>query len=657
MGVSNSDQSLLALSPAALAKSLAVALRYAREGDLPALAQTPLAACSLIDDWCVAATPSGVDDHGRALQTLLFWLIERLRPAGTPSHTALAWRPYHVLHGFYGEGRRIAELAEQLAVSEQAIYPIRAQALAILERLLRAELARPAAERPNYAIQALYPALPPPQQLLLRACAIVPEAISAELLYQLAGPELAPLEPHLQELVASGMLSANTEFTAYALQPKLRPFLRAQSSPAERQRWHRCAAEAAERHADYAAALHHRRLAGDQASAALIIVEHHPALSASSELHHSLSELHAAEIGDPSLWARLKIVSGDIASASNDFPTALAEYQQALAAPDRAIKAEAYHKRGKAFRHIATAEAQAHFAYAISLLEGASQPALLLQVYLDQAWLQFQDLRDLPAAEATLRAADALVDSADRSSWAALTNAWGMFHSHSGDHRRAIECHQQAWLAANEAQDPLLLTYLAHNLGNDYMALGDYDQARRYFAQSADLAQQTANRRMEGLCYKSMGACSFWLADYPAAIAAYLQARAIFTAMDNRNWLANTCYDLAEAYAELGDQAAMRAAFADAVALAQAAGLDRLLADLANLARAYPGLYPPGADLSPRQQLLYDYLKQHPAISNRAYRELTAVSPKQAARDLAALVEAGIISRSGDGRATEYRLA
>ncbi|MBA3469298.1 MAG: hypothetical protein H0T53_06590, partial [Herpetosiphonaceae bacterium] len=42
--------------------------------------------------------------------------------------------------------------------------------------------------------------------------------------------------------------------------------------------------------------------------------------------------------------------------------------------------------------------------------------------------------------------------------------------------------------------------------------------------------------------------------------------------------------------------------------------------------------------------------------TNREYRDLTAVSPKQAARDLNELLEWGVLVRVGEGRSTEYRL-
>lgn len=643
-------------------KLVGEALRLLREGDLLTLAESPLAQCDLVGSWYVGNEPNGSDERGRATQDMLQWLIERLKPNGTQHWTALRWRPYNVLSAFYLEGRRIAEIAELLSVAEQTVYPIRSQAIMALTKILREELSRPSGHRPNYALESLYPTLPAGQQTLLRALALLPQPVDATLLHELASAaSLRNIEPDVQTLTASAMLVTDHAHTTYTVQPKLRPFLLALITPSEREIWHSVAATHAQQHHHYLAAAQHWRLAGQYDTAAHGLITHHQHII--DELHGGalrdlLGEFRAAEISDARVWTCLKLVSGDVALTMNDVATALREYQQALNADDVLLKAEAYYRRGKAFRSQNTAEAQAHFAYALGLLEvAAPSTPLLPKIYLDQAWMLFEDRQDWVQAEASLRRAEVLIDPQNRAMWAELANTWGMFYTHQSRYDQAIVHHQAAWLAANEMQDSTLQTHIAHNLGDSYVNLRQYDQAMAYFQQSAYIAQQIGNRRMEGLCHKSIGACYFWLHDYALAIEHYHTARAIFAAMHNRNWQANTCFDLAEAYAEINDVAYMQHYFAEAVLLAREAGLDRLLRDLATLARTYAGLYPPTADLNERQQQAYDHLKQHSTITNRDYRDLTAVSPKQAARDLNELLAAGIIVREGEGRSTAYRLA
>ena len=640
-------------------KTVAEALRLLREGDLVSLAHSPLAQDALLDRWCVGAVPRDSARRGQAMQAMLAALIERLRPVGAHSWTALSWRSYNVLAGFYLEGRRISELAERMGVVEQTIYPIRAQATAALTALLHEEQQAPAAQ-PNLAIAALYPALPAAQQTLLRMVALGDAPLPALLLHGLArAAGLQQIEQQVVALLGAGVIAAHDSPLAYSVAAKLRPYLGNLLSPEERSAWHSAAGEYRRAQGEFLLAAQHLRAAASYDAAAALLIDHAQAITDAAQagqLAALLAEFRGPELS-PLRWAQLKLLAGDTAMHMQDVDTAIQAYQHALRVGDLHLKAEAYYKRGRAFRLRSVDEAQSHFAYGIQLLEdaGATDP-LLLQLYLEQAWCWIQERQDFAEAEAALTRAAALAPPHDRARWAEVQNTWGMFFHHKGEYATAIRYRQQAWLAANEMQDTLALTKFAHNLGLDYMELKQYEQALRYFAQSAELAHKTANRQMQGLCWKSTGGCYFWLRQYEQAITFYLQAYTIFREMDNRNWQANTCYDLAEVYALLGQRVEMQRYFTEAATLAREGGLDRPLVALAALARAHAGLYPPAAELNERQQLAYDLVKQHGQITNQQYRDLTGVSPKQAARDLQAMVEQRALIRVGEGRATTYVL-
>lgn len=645
---------LLAYNLATIEKMLAEALRHAREGDVLFLASSPLATCQIIERWYVADTPQGSAELGRAVQALLWWLIERIRPHGERHWLALPWRPYNVLAGFYIEGLRIADLAEAMGVVEQTIYPIRNQALHSLAKLLLEELQQPSTTIPNHAIIGLYPQLTVAEQTLARMLAFNQQPLAQRWLEHWL--ELnAIAEPTIQQLADHGLIKSES----LALVEKLRPFLQSQISAPERRRWHQQLAELLQPSEPLQSIQHWLQAQTYDQAASLIVAEHQTIVDnlQGRALRELLTQIQAHDIQQPQLWFRLKLVSGDVAMTMNDVQTALGEYQAALAANEPLLKAEAYYKRGKAFRSQSTMEAQAHFNYSIAILERAApNDPLRYRVCLEQAWMWFQDQRDFEQAQTSLEQAASLIDPLDRGAWAELANARGMFYAHRGEHAEAINQHQAAWLAANEVNHSLLMTHIAHNLGYDYLDLGHYSQALDYFEQSLNLADRTGNRRMQGLCQKSIGACCFWMQEFTLAVEHYLAAYQIFAAMHNHNWQANTCYDLAEAYAELGQSQLMRHYYAEAIQLAQASGLDRLLNDLHGLAENYPGLYPPTIELNERQQRIFDYLKHHASITNRDYRELTQISPKQAARDLNDLVERNVLVRSGDGRSTSYQL-
>jgi predicted HTH transcriptional regulator len=57
-----------------------------------------------------------------------------------------------------------------------------------------------------------------------------------------------------------------------------------------------------------------------------------------------------------------------------------------------------------------------------------------------------------------------------------------------------------------------------------------------------------------------------------------------------------------------------------------------------------------------RQQQALAYVQANGEITNRTYQQLTGVSQKQTVRDLNELVEQGVLTRVGNGRATRYVL-
>jgi ATP-dependent DNA helicase RecG len=62
-------------------------------------------------------------------------------------------------------------------------------------------------------------------------------------------------------------------------------------------------------------------------------------------------------------------------------------------------------------------------------------------------------------------------------------------------------------------------------------------------------------------------------------------------------------------------------------------------------------------ELSDREREAFAYVQQHGTITRRRFRELVGGSERQAARDLASLVERGIFAREGRGAATHYTLS
>jgi tetratricopeptide (TPR) repeat protein len=461
--------------------------------------------------------------------------------------------------------------------------------------------------------------------------------------------------------------------STFAVHPAMRTLALTQLSPQERRLAHQTAAEHYAAQQNYLEAAHQWRAAEQPERAARLLIDHQRDIVDNLQIEELKELLAAFRPGEltPGLWARLKILAGEIAEFTRNFPAALAEYQQALAAPDLQTKALAYYRRAKAFEQTNSDESLAHYARAVQLLEtttttltAAERLTLLGNIYIDRAWLQMQVRADLARAETDLLRARTLLDSApalrDQPVWCDLYNALGEFYHRTGKPALAEEHSWQAWLAANEVRDLERMSKTAHNLGLVYMDnLRQYDRALEYLRKSEELSRRTGNRQMEALSAMSIGACHYWLGDLRAAITYYEAAAAIFAESGNRALLARTHFGLAEAYADLTEQGAAHRHHQEGVAIANELGDQGALQDFAALAQQHSylaALAPTSEALSTRQQKALSYVRQHGQITNREYQTLTGVAQKQSVRDLNELVAAQLLQRQGNGRATCYVL-
>ncbi len=655
------DLTLLAMPKAEFNDWVGEACKLYREGDLLALSQLPLAHSSLVEPCFLKGESISGGVRGQALQAVLHWAVDKLRPAGLPSWTASRWRHYNILFYFYLNEMRIAELADNMAIAEQTFYQLRPRAIAALGGVLREELVAPqhTTELKNYALADRYASHPPAEQLILRLATIFQQPIAANLLYRLsAEAKIEPVQPHLQHLLNANLLVANEQGTEFLATPEIRPYLLTLLSPAERHTWHGAAGEYYETQRDYLEAARHFRLAMTYSTAANVLIQHYREIIDAlniEELRQLLVEFRAAELADSNLWAELKIVDGQVAIYLEDVDTALARYGEALSAPDRRIKALAYCHRAEAFKLKNIDEALAHYHYGIKLLEelNTADP-LLVKTLIELAWIFIQDRQDFPKAAATLQRAEELINLHDRGAWSDLHKAWGELCYRQAKLSEAIDHLLQSWLAANEVQDVDRMIKTAHNLGQFYVEAKQYEHGLNYLAQSQQLATQAGNRTAEAACHKGMGGCYFWQAQYERAIEHYQTAYTIFQQTGNLVWQASTCYDLAEVHAKIGETHTAKVHFEEGVTLAKSLGYEELLQSFDELAHQHGELKPPTIELNERQNQALEFIKAKGKITNRDYRQLTGISQKQAVRDLHDLVDKGILSEIGSGRATGY---
>ena len=656
------ESSLLASDDRDFEALVAEAYRLYRNGDILSLSTSALAHSPLVEPCFLTGEPVTTDVRGRAMQSLLQWAAEKLQPGGSHSWTATNWRSYNILTSLFVQGKRVSELAELMGISEQTLYQLRPQAVAASARVLREELQHPAdaAGRRAAFLANRYARHTINEQKVLRLVAVFEHQMPAGLLYSLAQDGgVTDVQACVRNLVAANLLVSSDQGTDFLARPEMRRYLLSLLLPEERRRWNFAAGEHYRAQGVFLDAARHFRLAGAHDSSAEVLIDHWRDILDDlqvEELRDCLREFRAMEVSGQA-WARLKIIAGEVAEALDDVDTALAEYQQALGATDIHTKALAYYRRAKALELKDIDESLAHYGYGIKLLsERSPHDVLLSRMHIDMASIFIQERQDLAKAEANLVRAQQAVDSADRESWADLHNAWGELCYRKGDLDGAVEHHWQGWLAAKELNNAERQMRAAHNLGQLYVELGKYDQGLDYLQEGKQLAIKAGNRKLEAVCEKSIGACCYWLGRYGEAIEYYRRAHDIFVEMKNQNWLAHTCCDLAETYAEMGDVVESRRYHAEGRRIAESLGGERLLGEFDALARKYPALGSLAEQLAERQIQALEHVRTSGGVTNREYQRLTGMSQKQAVRDLSDLVERGLLARVGSGRSTRYVL-
>lgn len=636
--------------------------RAGRGQEWTMLAASPLAATALVTTALPDGVPARSDAVGLATYAVMQWGVAQLQGEGQPSWTAYGWRAYQILFYAYFQEMSFAHLAEKLAISEQTVYQSRRNAVARLAEILYNELTAPqaVAMRTLYYIGCRYQRYAPGEQALLQLVAVSATPLALPELVMLAAQcsdqPAEQLQRQIHHLLATDALLANAA-TASApptitLAPPFCHYLTTLGA-GELTAAHRRLATFYRTTGEWWRAVDHDRQAGDHQSAALLFVTHQRTFVNNGETTQLLAALQrfTPEQVDHACWAQLQLLVGDLALQQQDVHQAVRAYQGALGATDVATKALAYYKRARAFLSLNLDETLLHYEMAIDLLTSA-QPThpLLIRIQCDRAWFYIQERPNLPKAATLLAQLEATVPATSRLGRSYVANAWAELEHYQGQDERALEQRLRAWLLAHESQDGEWTTVTGYNLGNDYVALGQYSQALTYYTQSRELAQQTGDQALQGLIEKAIGGAYFWLADYAQAIAHYQTAYILLRKLGRNHWLVYLCYDLAEVYALQWDYPAFCHYLTEGRQLCHQLRNHQLLERLAALATTLAWLEP----LHERQRAALQQVKCVGAITDRDYQTITGCAQRQAVRDLNELCAQGILRREGEGRAVRY---
>lgn len=641
------------------------ALNRYRDGDWLQLAASPLAHTLLVEGYFLAGEPLGDDVRARAMEVVLRWAVAKLRPAGAHNWFANAWRHYNIVHSFYLQGWRVADVAEQMAITEQTFYNWRPAAIATLAHIIAQEcqVPRDAERRRELAMRVRYESQSAESQQLLRALSIFPQQATIPIQWLTQLMDVTSLPTRLRTLREAYLVEQPTPHQI-RLHPTIHPYLYLWLTQRERQQWHQQAGECYRNAHAIVEAVHQWRAAGKFVRAAQLIVTHQETLFDQAQvraLYDVLRLFDPAELQQhPNLWAQIKIVTGRVTEYLEDLDSALREYGIALSAPLLTTKVEAYQRRARLFQRIDLDECLTHYAVCIELLKdtrlengGLSAELLthLTQMHIDRAWIFIQERPDNQRAVAELHRAEAFAPQHDSLTRSNLYNAWAGLVYHQGDLRRAIDYRLKAWVAACTTQNNDAMMKTAYNLGQGFMWLGEYDRALDYFAKSQALAEKADNLQMQGVIHKGIGGCCFLQGDVTAAIRHYQQAYQIWQDTKNPNYRANSCYDLAEAYAVAGVWHTARRFYDEGLRLVRSLDHQRLLQEYTDLAQQYPSLK---VTLNQRQQQALHHARTHNSIATGEYMTLLSVSKRKALADLKQMVVFGVLEKRGSGRSVRY---
>lgn len=650
------DAILLSLSTKEFESVVKEALAALRDFSWSDLAASKLAHCSLVEQCFLEGEEHTDRLRGRLLRAVLHWAIDQLRPDGEQQWDDTDWRHYNFLSAHFLERVTLRPLARLMGITDEHLRKgVQRGALTALAALLRSALTNRQGlnGRARYASAARWDGLDAQERGLLGLAALARQPIPEEF-FERAGEAST-----LAALLARGLLRRPADGETLEIHPALRDAVRERLTPEERRAGHERLAAYYETRFDFLEAAHHYRGMGREgiARAADLLLTHQESIRSQDrlpDLATALAAFKPFELSE-SQWHRLKLLAGDIALATKNVAQAIKEYKEALDATDIATRISANHRLAEAYARRDLKRAASYYDHCIRLLEESQvDPALLAQIYIDRAWLSIQELKNLAEAEDYLNRVQPNGDCRIEALW---HNAWAglLARRPNPDPHEVIKRRLQALRAADESQQRDLQLKMAKNLAFDYAELlGDYDSALRRWQQALSLAREMGERQLEGICLKDVGNGYFWRKEYQTAIRYYQEAYALLAKLGNKNWLVAVCFDLTEAYAELGETEQAQRYFDEGVALAQKLSHEGYKKRADSLRGSYPFL---AKELTPRQQLILAYVKEHGWITTQQCQKLDPpVSKATALRELRKLCERGLLVQVGAGPSTRYRL-
>ncbi len=674
---------------------------------LLALARSPLAHSALVAPLLVLDDLSPTaQERGQALRLTLAATVDQIapgrmrfplgvyRPPDDPTWREPRYWRYNILRHCYVEPLRPEEyvdggrLTETLLAltgipSADAFFYERSRAIREVAQRLRRRLfaAEPDPELQQIAVDAACLPLEdrPDAAELLGIAATFTGVFPRALLLQMAAAErLAEPEELLDYLTAHRLLLAGDRGRNLWLSPVLQSGLYRRQARDRLALRHARAASHFLTNGEPLPAAQHFLHARQWTMAATLLLDAAQDLIDEmqvDELRRALEAFPPDQL-PPDLWRETRLLLGDLLAETGRRDDALAALGQALEiVTEPADRARIVRRMGKLHEADDPQQALEEYRQAIELLRGDDPERIRLLK--DRALLHLSR-REWTEAEADLSAALAHMtrQPADvrPEARAEVYDALALLYRHKRQFAQAIRYARMALAQREEAGDLPRAARALDNLGLIYDDMGDPQHAIAAYRATVDAYEKLGNQELVAGTLLNIGA-ALGRAEQPAAAAdTYRQSLDLCQELDLPRVEVRACYSLAEVCVALGEMDEARSHWQAGYRRSLETGLDdeaegfrELQADLPALREAATeavddeqsdtGQIARHAAPLPDDQEILDLARDQGAITTRALMTATGVSKATATRRLAALAEAGRLTRHGAGRGAYYVLA
>ncbi len=671
-----------------------------------ALSRSPLANSALVTPVLVRDRVSPTaEERAYGLRLALQWAVNKLapepsaypfgafRPFDDPTWRDPRWWRYNILRHRYldplhpddfVEGGRFTETLMALTgiPSGDAFFAERNRAIREVTHWLHRQLHSGEADQAlqRLALQEVYPPLrrEATSLHLMEIAATFTDVFPRQLLLDLAEAEGIPEATRaLERLVNRRYLLSGDDDANLWLSPVLRDYIYAQQQPSATRRRHERIARYYISQGESLQAAHHLHASGQYAGAADILLHAAQGLIEELQINELIAMAGRFQPGelDDRRWCAIQMLLADLQQMAGDHKAAVAACRTALKTTDDPHRqGEIYRRLGKLYEQHNQHHALTYYQQAIDRFQPGDPE--LAEALKDRGWLHILR-RDWARAESDLTRALQYAPGDDHATIADIYDALSGLFRRQQEYDIALDHARTALAMREECGDPLRVAKSLGNLGLIYGDQGDHAHAIAAYEEAAVTYRKLANQELMLLAMLNIGSEHHLAGQMGEAIDIYARCVQV-SAEIGYAWVQIMAHsNLAEAYAQIGEEKAARNHWEAGFALSRQEGFDDQMRYFQELRQQFPALQEadatiagpirvfatvggeseerkPSAELDPDERVAWILVQQEGYVTTKRLMEEAFVSKATATRKLSGLARRGLLTRRGKGRGVRY---